>query len=116
MIEHTIVADLAGFPDHNAHPVIDEQPTADLRPRVNFDAREKSARLGNDSGDHKQAVLKKPMGDPMAPDGVQAGIGQDNLQHATGGRVVIEDSLDIGFYCSKHGVPSPSYKKLNDKT
>jgi hypothetical protein len=111
--KHNIVADLAGLSDDDTHPVIDKQPAADLRPWVNLDARKESVRLRNDSGNHKQPVPEKPMGDSMAPDGVQTGIGKDDLQHAAGGRIVIEDSLNIGFYRTKHGVPSPHSKKLN---
>lgn len=36
LIQRAVIADFGGFPDHNAHPVIDKQALADLCAGVNF--------------------------------------------------------------------------------
>ncbi|MNI92008.1 hypothetical protein D3C73_1497490 [compost metagenome] len=42
-----IISDLARFPDDDPHAVIDEQPIADDRPRMNFDSRHETPELGD---------------------------------------------------------------------
>ena len=47
LIDGTVVADLGGFADNNAHAVVDEQAAADFGTRMNLNTREKAAELGD---------------------------------------------------------------------
>ena len=38
LIQQTVVTDHGGFPDHDTHAVVDEQPFSDLCTGVNLDA------------------------------------------------------------------------------
>ncbi len=67
VIQQHVVPDLARFPDHHTHAVVDEKPSADLRPRMNLYACHEAADLRNDSCDRKPALLIKPMPHPVRP-------------------------------------------------
>ncbi|MNC72272.1 hypothetical protein D3C75_1233020 [compost metagenome] len=45
LIQYHIVADFAGFPDDDAHSVVNKQPAADNRPRVDLNTGKKAAHL-----------------------------------------------------------------------
>jgi hypothetical protein len=45
VVEHHVVADLGGLADHHTHAVIDEEPPADPRARVDLDPGEGSGEL-----------------------------------------------------------------------
>ncbi|MMZ58150.1 hypothetical protein D1872_201180 [compost metagenome] len=108
LINHHIVADFTGLPDDHTHAVVDEQPVPDLGPRVNFDTREKPADLGNDASQRKPPPAVQGVSDPVAPDGVQTGVGEHHLKPASGRGIVFEYRLDIGFHSFKHK-RSPSF-------
>ncbi|MNP33964.1 hypothetical protein D3C76_1272280 [compost metagenome] len=45
LIQYHIVTDFAGFPDDDTHTVVNKQPVADNRSRVNLNAGKKAAHL-----------------------------------------------------------------------
>src|SRR5690606_11351825 len=78
------------------------QPIADPCSRMNLDSRKEAAGLRNDPGDRKPPAAIESMRQPMAPYGMQPGVGEDDLEPASGGRVVIENGLNIGSHPFKH--------------
>ena len=56
MINRTVVPDFRGFADHDAHPVVDEQLSADLRAGMNLDAGLFPAPLADPSGQVKPVM------------------------------------------------------------
>ena len=76
VIEHHVVADLGRLADHDAHRVVDEEPPADRRARVDLDAGEQAGSTAEQQpGRQRSAVpLPHPVRQPVQPDRVQAGI------------------------------------------
>src|SRR5205085_151129 len=82
MIHQDVVADLGGFADDVAHPVVDEEPPPDLRARMNLDARDEAG----DLRDVPRHQLPEPsrmegrgpdaMGNPMRPDSLEPRISE----------------------------------------
>ena len=87
VVDQHIVADLRGLADDNPHTVVNDQPAADLGPGVNLDAGTPAVPLGFQPRQKKQFVPVEKMGNPVADDGVDAGIEQENLQFAPSGRI-----------------------------
>jgi hypothetical protein len=59
--------------------MVDEEALADLGARVDLDAGEDTAELGNEPGRHAQASLMKRMSQAMQLAGVKARVGQYDL-------------------------------------
>src|SRR5258706_14512927 len=57
LVQQHIVADLRGFPDHYARAMIDEKSPPDRGPRMDFDARQKAAELGEQPRDQFQIPI-----------------------------------------------------------
>src|SRR5208283_125694 len=49
LIKQHVFADLDGFPDHHAHPVIDEETASDNGSRVDIYSGQEPAHVGDDS-------------------------------------------------------------------
>jgi len=95
VVDEHVVADLGRLADDDPGAVVDEQPLADGRGRVNFDA-------GQEAGELRQRPRREPVvpvpedvGDAIQPDGVDAGIEQCYLQCALGCGVFGESCPDI---------------------
>src|SRR5690606_38853914 len=88
--------------DDHAHAVIDEEAGAQLRPRVDLNARQEPADVGDDPGQNVAPAAVEPVGDSVDLDGVEARIGQDDLPDALDGRVPLEDHLDVPLDPFKH--------------
>ena len=80
VVEQHIVSHLGGLADDDAHAVVDDETAADLRPGVDLDSRALPVPLGLQPGQEIQMVTIEPMGDPVADDGVNAGVQQEYLQ------------------------------------
>ena len=74
---------------------------ADSRAGMNLDAGEKPARLRNDPREREPLALEQGMRKPVRPDGVQPGIGEYDLEHITGGGIVLKHRLDVGFHIAQ---------------
>src|SRR5690606_36044556 len=64
--------------------------------------RKKAAGLRNDPSDREPPTAIESMRQPMAPYGMQPGVGEDDLEPASRGRVIIENGLNIGSHPFKH--------------
>ena len=107
VVEQAVVADLGRLADDDAHAVVDEQPFSDLCTGVNLDAGLVPCPLGYDAGNGEPFMLIEPVGTPVAADCFQTGIGQQNLQTAACGRVLLFDNGNIFPKLSKHLPMSP---------
>src|SRR5690606_31105426 len=105
LVEGDILPDLSGLADDHAHAVIDEEAGAQLRPRVDLNARQEPADVGDDPGQNVAPAAVEPVGDSVDLDGVEARIGQDDLPDALDGRVPLEDHLDVPLDPFKHALP-----------
>ena len=65
LIDRTIIPDNRSLPDHDPASMIDQDPMAQLRARMNLDQCKKAGHLGNPSGNEKHVMLIKPMGKPV---------------------------------------------------
>ena len=127
LIEQAVVADLAGLADDDAHAVVNHQPPSDGRPGMDLDAGFFSCVLRDPSCQEKMPADIKPMGHPMPEHCVNAGIQEENLQFAAGGRVPAligcQKSAQTGYSfchnqtpCVRSGMdkktpPAPKYER-----
>ena len=95
VIEHAVIADFGGLPDDDAHAVVDEEPSPDGGPGVDFHTAGEPGNLGEGAGQELVPVDPQLMGDPVCPDRVQAGVHDEDLQRATGGRIVLLRVCDV---------------------
>ena len=96
LVKLHVLADQAGFADHDAGAVIDEEIVADRGPGVDVDAGEIVCVFGHDPRDQRHLLLVQFMGDAVDADGKQAGIGKNDFVGVSGGRVAIKRRLHIG--------------------
>src|SRR5258708_1456074 len=75
--------------------MIDEEAAADGRSGVDLDAGEESAELGNEARQDGNTGEVQPVSEPMEQDRVEAGVTQDDLQHALGGWIFPEYGVDL---------------------
>src|SRR5579871_1038804 len=104
LIEQDIVTDLGGFPDHYAHSMVDKEPAANGGPRVNFDAGEETAYLGNEARQQGNTPAIQFMGKTVRQNGMEAGVAEKDLDDRFGGGIFAEDSLELFPNGSKHTV------------
>jgi hypothetical protein len=106
LIKQAVVPDFSRFPNHHAHPVIDEEPPPDGRARMNFNARNPPRHLRNQPRQQRYPSLIQRMSHPVEKHGVQPGVTEEYLDNALGGGVLAEDCVDLFFDRSEHAVPS----------
>ena len=68
------------FPDHDAHPMIDKDPLADLRTRMNLDPRQETPKLGRQFCQKIPAMMKQKMRPTMPKQGMKSWVCDDDLQ------------------------------------
>jgi len=67
--------------------VVDEEALADPGAGVDLDARETAADVRDDPGEQTQVPAVESVGQAVELAGVEAGVGQDDLESAVSGRV-----------------------------
>ena len=88
VVDQAVVADLGGLADDDAHAVVDDQAAADLGAGVDLNAGEVAAPAGRSVRARKlQLVTVTEVRGLVIHGGVHAGIEQEDLQLAPGGRV-----------------------------
>ncbi len=103
MVQRAIVADLRGFPDDDAHPVVDEHPAPYGRARMDLDAGQPPAPVGKPAGKPAQAQPPQPMRHPAVPDQrVQPGIAGQHFPTCPGGRIPVEHDGDVFAKAAQH--------------
>src|SRR5882724_2122286 len=95
LVDRDIFTHDRSFTNHDSHAVINNQPLADLRPRMNLDAGHPARPLRDQAGKQVQAKPVEPVSKAVYPDGVQAGIAQQDLQPRPGRRIALHDRGDV---------------------
>ena len=96
VVDHDVVADLGGLADDHAHAVVDEEPPADGRAGMDLDAGEEPGQLGDQPGREPQRrVSPQPVRQPVEPDRVQAGVGEEVLERTPRRRVVGPGGVEV---------------------
>ena len=104
LVEQHIVADFSGFADHHAHAVVDEEAPADGGAGVDLDARQKAADLRDHARHQRHPPAIQPVRQAVQQDGVEAGVAEEDLDHALGGRVFPENGVDLFPDGSQHAI------------
>src|SRR5581483_8642585 len=94
MVHQHVVADHRRLSDDDPHPVINEEAPSNGRARMNLDARKEGAELRDPARQQLTAMLPQPVGEPMGPEGVQAGVEQ-RFPGVARGRVFGQDGMYI---------------------
>ena len=85
-----MVADDRRLADDDAGPVVDEEVFSDGRAGVDVDAGVVVGVLGHHPGDHGDLHAIEHVGDAVDKDGVEAGVGEDDLLLGGRGRVAVK--------------------------
>ena len=97
-----VIADLGGFPDHDAHTMVDEKPLPDLGGGMNLDAGQETRDLRNRPRHKRNAMSEEPVRHPVRQKRMEAGIGQEDFERAGGSRVPIEYCSEVLSNRSEH--------------
>src|SRR6266571_1992749 len=103
LVDGAAVTDLCGLADDDAHAVVDEDATADLRPGMDLDARQPAAELGDEPPQPAQTAAPEPVRHLVDVDGVQTRVAGQNFPCGARRRVTLEDAGDIAAQFSEHG-------------
>src|SRR5271156_452398 len=101
--DRDVFTHLRGFPDHHAGRVVDEQAGTEYGGGVDLDAGQDAGEFGKDARGQPGPTVPQPVADPVAPDGVYAGVGEDDLQRGRGGRIALLGRLYVTPHRRKHG-------------
>ena len=93
LIEGHVVADDRRFSDDDAHAMVDEQAFADLGAGMDLDAREEAGNRGNEAGRDEPLMLIEEVGQAMGPDGMKAGIAEQDFQRVLGGCIAWRSAI-----------------------
>ena len=102
LIQQHVVADFGGFADHDAHAVVDEAASSDVRARMDLDAGHGPVELRNDARQQRETADVQPVRQPVQQDGMKAGVTEKNLDRALGGWIAAENGIDLFPDGSKH--------------
>lgn len=95
LINQDVIPDLGRFSDHHAIAVIDEQAPPYPSPGMNFDARQKTCKLGDQPGDNRKPRSIQPVGDPVHQNSVQTGVAEQDFKDILSRRIFLEDGIDL---------------------
>jgi hypothetical protein len=95
LVQQNIVADFRGFSDYYAHSMIDKAAAADGGAGVNFDAGHGARELGDHAGEREPSGFVNAVRDSVQDNGVEAGVAEENFQHAARRRVAAENGVDL---------------------
>ncbi len=102
--EGHIISDLRRLADHDPHAMVNEKPGTDLRRGMDFDSRQYTGSLRNETGKKRDAMGLEPMGYAIGHYGVKARVGQHDFEPAGCRRVSVEDRMEICFNGLEHRV------------
>jgi hypothetical protein len=95
VVQQHVVTDDGGLTDHHAHAVVDEEPATDRGARVDLDAGEETRQLGDHTREQSQPGPPEAVREPVTPHGVQAGVGQPDLEAGAGGGIATTRVRDV---------------------
>ena len=102
MIERHVVANLGGLANNHAHAMIDKETLADDGAGMNFDAREESANVRNETPDQLPIVDPGPMAQVIKLQRVETGVAEHDFGTRAHRGVAPEDNIDIGSNPLEH--------------
>jgi hypothetical protein len=82
--------------------MVDEEPWAEAGRGVDLDPGQEAVQMGDEPANEAQSPVPEPMGTPVEPHGVQAGIAENDLERTADGRITIPRSLDVPSECFEH--------------
>ncbi len=100
-VHQHVIADLCCLPDHHPHAVINEKAPSNASPRMNLDARQETADMGDETGQEQESSPPEEVSETVEPDSVQARIAGQHFRQAAGSRVLGKDGLDVLSYHSE---------------
>lgn len=103
LVQFDVVADFGGFPDDDAGGVVNEEGATNAGAGVNVGAGFGMGPLAHDAGDDGYIEKIEFVGEAVAGNGHQAGIGEQDLGEGEGGGVAIVGGLHVGDQELAHG-------------
>ena len=95
LIDGDVVADDGGFADDDAHAVVDEEAAADDGAGVDLDAGPEAGYLRHEAGEEFEVAAPEPVVDAVDPDGLEAGVAEQDHEARGGGGVALEDDAGV---------------------
>src|SRR5581483_2399438 len=106
LVKQHVVADLGGFRIYHAQTVVDEETPANGGSGVDFDAREKTADLRNDTRNQRYTPLIEPMRQAVQQNGMKPWVTEEDFDYALGRGILAEDGVELFPNSPKHGSSS----------
>ncbi len=75
--------------------MVDEERFADAGARVDLDAGEGAAQVGDEARREREPSCVKGVGEPVELPGVKARVGEDHLEGGDGGGIAVLRRLDV---------------------
>ena len=91
MVKRAIITHFGRFTNHNTHPVVNEDATADLGTRVNFNPRQKAPRVRKNTGSRQPTLNPTPPRHTMNHDRMETGISKNHFPTRMRGRVFLHN-------------------------
>jgi hypothetical protein len=95
VVERHVVADLGGLADHDAQPMVDEEPSADLGAGMDLDAGEEPSEVRQQPTEESPAAHPGAVRHPVPEHRVEARIGEHHLESRSGRRVACNQRVDL---------------------
>jgi hypothetical protein len=77
--------------------MVNEEAAANGRPGMDFNPRNPPTDMGYEPGEGIPLMTVKKMGDPVYPDGMEAGVAKEYLEEVLGSRIPFGNGLEIFF-------------------
>src|SRR5690606_26469694 len=95
LVDGAVIAHDGGLADDDAESVVDEDPPADLRAGMDFDAGEHAAQVRDESSRPQPAAAPQSVGQAVHEDGVQTRVAGEDFESAAGRRVALVYAVDV---------------------
>src|SRR3989442_10315715 len=95
LIKEEIVADLGSLADDHAGTVVDKEPAADARARMNLDPGEEPRRLRDHTRDEGYVGLVQSVREPVEQYGVKTRVTEENFEDTFGGGVFTKNRFHL---------------------
>src|ERR1700733_2707601 len=95
LIEQHVIADFGSFADHYAHAVVYEAASSDGGAGMDLNPGDSSIELRNNPRHQRKARGVHAMSRAVQQDGMKAGVTEEDLERALGGRIAMENGIDL---------------------
>ena len=103
LVQGDLCTDFSRLTDDHAGCVVDEQALAQNGAGMDVHPGERSGHRGQHPGHQLGVVLPQPVADPVAPDGMQPRVAEDDLGCGAGCRVAVACGLQVVAQGRQHG-------------